>query len=223
MIYVGIPCYNSQIFSEAYKAILVSAKKIYTIDTLSYSALTHTYNLLYCKALSARKNGVTHFLMLHNDIIPEYGFIDKMLAIAERHKADILSAVVPLKNATGCTSIALDTGAYWQPKRLTLKELYKDYEPTFTHEKLLINTGCMLIDITKPFAEKMCFRFENIIEKVGDEFIPKIFPEDWILSREARENGASIYATREIKLNHVGNSYFGNTTPWGQWEKDEHS
>ena len=118
--------------------------------------------------LSTNERMASHFCLLHDDIVPEPLWLDKMMRIMEEQHADILSVVVPLKNDKGLTSTALDVGVgdedpHWRVKRLTLKEIYNDYEPTFTHEKLLVNTGLMLVDLRKPWVENVWFAFEDKI------------------------------------------------------------
>lgn len=196
----------------------------------SVSALTHNFNRMWAMALNKRKEGITHFCMLHADIGIEQFWLDKMLDLMEKHDADVLSAIVPIKDPTsGITSTALDEGVggmdpQWRVRRLTLHEVHNKYPGTFTDEKLLLNTGCMLVDLRKPIAwEKLCFRFENAIipnPTVPGELMPVFFPEDWLFSRDAKKLGAKLFATREVKLYHEGTVRFSNGC-WGKWETDQ--
>ena len=45
-------------------------------------------------------------------------------------------------------------------------------------------------------------------------------PEDWLFSRQARANGAKLFATREVKLLHRGPKSFGNMNAWGTAKTD---
>jgi hypothetical protein len=45
--------------------------------------------------------------MLHADVSPEAWWIDTLIDEAEKHNADMVSAVVPLKNLTGVTSTVI--------------------------------------------------------------------------------------------------------------------
>jgi len=151
-----------------------------------------------------------------------------MMSIMEKHRADVLSVVVPLKNDKGLTSTALDMAVgdedpHWRVKRLTLNEIYNDYEPTFTHEKLLVNTGLMLVDLRKPWVENVWFAFEDKI--IPDPKIPGYFKavgvsEDWFFSRRACELGAKLYATREISVLHAGTTEYSNASAWGSLSED---
>jgi GT2 family glycosyltransferase len=151
-----------------------------------------------------------------------------MVRLLQEHKADVLSVVIPIKNEKGLTSTALDVGigdedSHWRVKRLTLTEIYNDYEPTFTHEKLLVNTGLMLVDLRKPWVENVWFAFEDKIipdPKVPGNFKAVGVSEDWFFSRRARELGAKLYATREISVLHSGTNEFSNASAWGSLGED---
>ncbi len=157
---------------------------------------------------------------MHADVIPtEPLWLDKLMNEMETHQADIISAVIPIKDSRGLTSTAIESNNPWKPKRLTMHEIFK-LGPTFTHPDLLVNTGLILINITKPFADKLWFRFEDTIINDGKEFKSYVMSEDWLLSRDARKLGASIYATRTVACEHIGSNRFSNTFEWGSWQSD---
>jgi hypothetical protein len=192
----------------------------------SYSALTRNFNELWCAALNEREKGVTHFMMLHDDIAPEPWFADTMMDIMTSNNADVVSVIVPIKDHTGYTSTALDAPPFagadpWRVTRLTMHEVYNDYPATFTRHNLLINTGCMLVDIRKPWVEQVRFRFEDKIVKRNGKFYAENMPEDWLFSQDALKLGAKLYATRVVKVNHVGQIKFSNALTWGT-EKSDH-
>lgn len=231
-VYLATPCYNNTVNSAHVETIYYASKQGLLKQKMapSFSILTHTFNLAYAHALTMRTKGITHFCMLHDDIVPsEFFWLDKMMALMKANEADILSVVSPIKDEKGLTSTALDLplpGSQYDPNyrltRLTLKEIYENYPPTFTHEKLLVNSGLMLVDITKPFADKICFRFENRIEfnKVTQQYDALVMSEDWLFSRDAAKLGAKIFATREVPIYHCGSFKFPNTHVWGEWDKD---
>ena len=45
--------------------------------------------------------------MLHDDVVPEAFWLDKLIAELELHSADVMSAVVPVKSGNGLTSTAV--------------------------------------------------------------------------------------------------------------------
>lgn len=196
----------------------------------SFSILTKNFNILWTAALNMRDDGVTHFAMLHEDIGPEPWWLDKMMTLMTHNQADILSVIVPIKNNEGMTSTALDVPVPtqkipfpWRVQRLTMHEVGA-LAPTFTHSKLLVNTGLMLVDIRKPWVEQCWFEFKD--EIIPDPLDPRKFiavgsPEDWNFSRRARALGASIWATREIRVEHWGRSRWANAGTWGTKKTDE--
>ena len=117
-----------------------------------------------------------------------------------------------------------DEDPHWRVKRLTLNEIYNDYEPTFTHEKLLVNTGLMLVDLRKTWVENVWFAFEDKIipdPKAPGNFKAVGISEDWFFSRRARELGAKLFATREVAVRHVGSADYSNASAWGSLGEDD--
>lgn len=228
-VFVGCPSKGLIVAGQRQASLLAVApdsKLTHTFVDSSYSILTNNFNTLYCAALNNRKAGVTHFCMLHDDIIPESFWLDKMVRIMNENNAEILSVMSPIKNNKGITSTALDIGnpiPYWTSKRITLHEAYTKYPPTFTHEKLLINTGLMLINLKAPWVEQVWFENIDRIEpdpKDPTKMCVRVVPEDWNFSRKARELGAKIFATREVKIKHVGQIEWHNQEIWGTMKED---
>lgn len=230
-VYLGIPSYGGQVHEGILGAVLHCSNVGYIgwLEVASRSFLTQNFNHLYVEALNLRDQGITHFCMLHDDIVPEKFWLDKLMGLMNQHGADMLSAIVPMKNHEGMTSTALEvplgggSDPEWRFKRLTMTEVFRDYQPTFSHEKLLLNTGLMLIDLSKPWVEKVCFRFENKIiphpDKPG-KLHARSMSEDWLFSRDARALGAKLFATREVKLVHCGKAAYTNTHAWGSIKED---
>lgn len=222
-VLIGVPSYDGTIAAETAKGLLAPGTKTrYTAMMHGSSLLCRGFNFMFSLALNAREQGVTHFLLHHADIGPEEGWLDKMMEIMKREGADVLSAVSPIKNQEGLTSTALDEDwrgqtAFICPRRLTLNELYNDFPPTFTHPKLLLNTALMLIDLSKPWVENICFRMEDrIIRNKDGKFEAGGCSEDWVFSRDARALGARLFVTREVTLNHFGRAMFPvNGNDWG--------
>ena len=116
-----------------------------------------------------------------------------------------------------------ESDPHWRVKRLTLQEIYQQYPPTFTHEKLLVNTGLILIDFRKPWVEKVWFEFEDRIiadPKSPGNFLAVGMSEDWVFSRRARSLGATLYATREVTVTHAGRKDYSNAAAWGTLAED---
>jgi hypothetical protein len=210
-VYLATPTYDGRIHNEILGAYLGGSNKgiIAKYQIQSGSWITRNFNSCYAAALNERKNGVTHFCLLHDDVVPSTSlWLDSMVTTMERVRASVLSVVVPLKWDRGDTSTAIDTDT--GPKRMTLAEVYKQ-EPTFTDPRILLNTGCMLVDIRQDFADKLWFEFEDKIVKGEDgNFYAIGVPEDWHYSRQAKALGASLWATREIPVKHIGGGQWSN-------------
>jgi len=223
---IGIPVYDQKIDFRIKHAIDVASlkQKAFKLHFSRSGILPRAFNYLLADALNDRAEGATHFLLWHNDIVPlEPGFLDKMLALMQTHQCDVLSVVSPIKDMRGLTTTALDThpeNPHWV-KRLTMKEIYESYPPTWSDEKLLINTGLMLVNMTKPWVENICFNFqETIFKDMKGIYRAAGVSEDWLFSRQAKLLGAKLAVTREISIQHVGYTDFPNTSVWGQLETD---
>lgn len=227
VIFAGMPHYGP-IEMEAAQAFLCLAKRDEDLDVLSSSygssLLAHAFNMLWCAALNARKTrGVTHFAMLHADIAPEPGWLSKLLSELQSHRADLVSAVVPIKSVDGVTSTAIDgPRAFDVERRLTMAEIVQLPETFdaghcgFPDRTICANTGCWIADITKPWADKVHFQILNAIEQDADgNFEPKVFSEDWDFSRQIHKLGGKVMATRKVALRHLGRHEYGNQTGWG--------
>lgn len=227
-VFIALPCYGDRIHASIVDSLMKSVKdpaRVVRIMSNSFSILTRNFNSLYCQALNSRTDGVTHFCMIHDDIVINNMFwLDKMIDIMASSEADILSAIVPIKDKRGVTSTAQDLRSDDQPyrvKRYTMHELHK-MPATFTADNLLLNSGLMLVDIRKEWAEKVCFQFNDAITK-GPQgtYYPVGLSEDWLYSIKARAFGAKLFATREISVHHVGQTRYPNDSAWGSLQEDD--
>ena len=188
------------------------------------SLLPHTFNLLWVDALNKRKeHGITHFGMIHDDVCAEPGWVDVMLEEMERVNADIIAAVVPIKSKKGITSTGIDNPKCpWNTRRLTMTEVCKK-SITFTHPRLLLNTGLWLCKMSPLFCDPpLFFRQQDrlVQDSESGKWFADTIPEDWDFSRRVRERKGRIFATRKVSLFHQEEEY-ENQTPWGIWKTDE--
>lgn len=191
------------------------------------SILPETFNILWCHALNFREPwDLTHVAMIHDDVAAPPGWLDTMLAEMDKHNADMISAVIPLRgqNPRGETSTALETEDYnpWKPDNLTLRQVFGAFSnETFTHHRILLNTGLMVVRLNgkawSPAGPPPHFEFTNKIEYDASQnkWVPRCVPEDWNFSRMLRAHGGRLYATRKVKLWH-GRPECHNHSPWGE-------
>ena len=158
-----------------------------------------------------KEHGITHFAMIHADVAAEDWWADKMIAIMEERHLDVLSGIIPIKATNGDTSTALDgpDGV----RRLNLFADLRDKPPTFTprdckkwwgNDKLLVNTGLLVIRLAALNPNRQYFSFEDRIVKNGDTYEATNFPEDWMFSRRLRRAGVRYGATRDVQIFHTG-------------------
>lgn len=146
--FLALPTHNGQIDAgAAFAALGWASQKLRVIpSTRGRSLLNSNCNGLLCDALNMREeHGVKWFAMLHADIEPARWWLDTLIGEAEKHGADMISAVVPIKDTRGITSTAIASdefansiGQPWsletccQFGRLTQQQIhFPDFPDTF--------------------------------------------------------------------------------------------
>lgn len=216
---LGLPTYDG---SSLNRSAVVSYARAFPEGAIvepSSSCLGQAFNLAYQYARKEADAGnATHFIMLHADVIPlnhDWGQI--LLDECERTQASILSVILPIKTGEGLTSTAIEAEetvakGQWHPVRFTMKEVFNMPE-TFTHPRLLLNTGLMVIDLRKEWSRELVFDIQCGVK--FDRYEPYFLPEDWLMSRFATGRGEQIYATRKVRALHMGKAPYGNDKSWG--------
>lgn len=179
---------------------------------------------------------VTHIVMMHNDVVPQAGWLDMLIHEQLETGADLLSVVMPIKDMDGKSSCAIDDDPFQVMRRIMMSEVY-DLPPTFEARDcgypdgtLLVNHGLAVFDFTKPWWRelddqggiRLRFTSPDRIRRRPDnpDGTPGLWeaqhaPSDWHISRELNKCGAKVMATRKIKCQHVGPVPFTNEQPWG--------
>lgn len=193
------------------------------------SLLPDAFNALLVAAMNMRKQvGITHFAMLHGDVVPQEHWLDVLFEEMAATEADAISAVIPIKSHQGLTSTAIGdvVNGHLAWKKLTLRDVFKLPE-TFTindtpwaDKILLINTGCLLINLQGDWVRDWVlgggFRLESRIDEVEPgEFLATTSPEDWLMSYDMHRLGCKVAATRKVGLNHDGHFNYTNRMAWG--------
>jgi hypothetical protein len=71
-------------------------------------------------------------------------------------------------------------------------------------EVLLVNTGCFLTDLRRPWWDSFAFNFDcRIIQRDGKR-IAQFNPEDWQMSRAIQSQGGRVVATWRVPVVHHG-------------------
>jgi hypothetical protein len=188
------------------------------VDTLEVqgSLLTSTFNRCWVEALNMREQGkITHFLMLHADVVPhDFDWARALWEEFAKHQCKVLSVAIPIKSDVGITSTGWETDDLWRPRRLTVQELL-DRPVTWTHGRLLVNTGMMLVDFREAWVEKVCFTVRDRIHKPNGKWVCEVESEDWNFSRQLRALGIAPWVTRRVGVTHMGIAGWRNDLRWG--------
>ena len=208
----------------------------------SGSILAFNFNMLWAEALSLAEQGaITHFAMLHDDVVPQQeNWLDMLYGELERLGGDMVSAVVAIKDLHGVTSTAIDDpGNPWVvAKRLTVREV-AELPETFSaadcgwpERALLVNTGCWMADLRRPvfqhdpMADGMEYPFfftckDRILHGADGTWNIQSESEDWFFSRRLHEAGGRAFATRKVTTAHKGGFGFTSDGDWGLWGEDQ--
>lgn len=207
------------------------------------SLLGRGFNHCWAEAIHAYEIGeATHFAMMHGDVCPEPHWVDSFWEEMVALDADIIAAVIPIKDGAGLTSTAMDSGEKYDPQRLTMTEVMALPE-TFSNDdvtaagfnptggRLLVNTGLWIADLSKPWVRavddngllRCFFTIDDRVVRSDDNYTVSVAPEDWNFSRMIYKvcPDARIFATRKVHLAHMGESSFPNDSQWGEWKRDE--
>lgn len=190
------------------------------------SLLAFNFNTLFCKALCERRNHpLRYFLMLHSDIEPQPWWVDVLIDELERHNADVLSAVVPMKSEDGLCSCGIgkpgeDFSAYYRLSMRQLELLPETFGAAdlgFADWPLLINTGCWVMRLDRPWVDEFPgFTINDRIRRAADgSACADVEPEDWNFSRWCWSKGLKVLATKKVRLLHHGANAFSNQGVWG--------
>ena len=225
LIFLGMPAGNGYINAGAAQGLFATATEKYkaVAATVTGSLLGQTFNQLWASSLAMP--GVTHFGMLHSDVVPTQWWVDTLIDEMDRTDADVISAVCRIKDPKGLTSTAVgDPDDQWDYRRLTTSEV-RELPETFGIEDipsditddfrtcLLANTGCWVCDVTKPWWRELdsegqlraCFTINDRITLQQDgRYVVEVAPEDWNFSRYCHDVGAKVLCTTKVGIRHVG-------------------
>ncbi len=216
---IANPSYNASVQNLRAQLAAYAASPGRTIHSfeLASSLLTWCFNSAWATALNLKEQeGLTHFLLWHADIRPRGDdWLDRFVAEMEATEADVLSAIVPIKDQRGLTSTAADTDP-WRPIRITQRQAH-DLPETWTAPWLLFNTGLMLVDFRKPWVYDVCFTMnDRIVRDERGMWTAMVEPEDWHFSRQCRQLGVRALVTRKIVVDHFGTGCWGSDKVWGE-------
>ncbi len=237
-VFLGMPSADRRVHLYAALAFAQTAAKrcqVFLSESKS-SLFPDPFNALWANALNLRKKyGFTHFGMLHTDVAPAPLWVDTLVAELERTGADLIGAVIPIKDQRGLSSTAVDERPTnpWAPiRRLTMHEAHQLPE-TFGNvdvgAQVLVNTGCWVCRLDRPWCDavdedgayKVFFEVRTrIIHQPDGTAKNQAIPEDWNFSRKVAAEGGVILATRKVLPSHFGDVAYPSDRPWGTEQTD---
>ena len=246
-IILGQPFYPGNVESDSILAVFSAQSRDkygLTFINVGGSNTAKAFNMLWAQALNAHRVGdADYFAMLHSDCVPRGRWLETLWDELHANRLDLISVVSPIKNQHGLTSCGCDVSNDdpWNVRRFTMREIMalpETFDETDTiaaglnnnATPLLINTGCMLIDMRNPkWQEKdaegyLKFRFtfyDRIRTDADGDYEANSISEDWDWSRMMRRAGMRYAATRKVPLSHIGRWPYKNTTAWGDWHYDK--
>ncbi|SRR5579884_2148085 len=229
-IFLAVPAYGA-VVPQALPGLLQPSRAGRKVRLVvgGGSLLANGFNRLWAQALNERaEHGWTHFAMHHADVQAPPGWVDALADEMARVGADVISAVVPIKDYRGLTSTGWRDPVSGRITRFTLKEVLTLPE-TFDAagagkpgQWLMVNTGLWLCCLTEPWAEEVCFGVLDGISKGADgRFTTHVLPEDWNFSGWCARRGLRVFATRKVAVGHHGALCYSSDSPWGAWDTDQ--
>ena len=229
-VLLSMPRYKSEVCMASAQAFFHAclSKAGHEVRAVSQasSLATSCFNSLWAMARNEYESGnIDTFAMIHSDVAPPIGWLDTLLEEQERVGADVLSAVIPIKDGRGLTSTAVDdTGDDWRFRRLTMKQAHA-LPVTFTSDDvgapLLLNTGLWVARLA-PWMHETFFQVREHIRRdksQGGLWVPSCVSEDWDFSMQCHKHGLKLAATRIVEVEHYGEHKWRSSDVWG-WDED---
>jgi hypothetical protein len=237
-VFLGLP-HNGTIATDSMSSVMTASLGTYDvgIGAAASSLLCYNFNRLWADALNVSPRP-DFFAMHHSDIGAPDGWLDVLIEILEAKRADMVSAVVPIKTGHGNTSTGVLDVDGSRRRRLTVREV-ATLPPVFDAKAagalsgvknpvLIVNTGlwvCRFAGLSG--IEELHFHTGDSIraDGPGGTFRAHCTPEDWMWSMDFASRGLKVLATTRVPVRHYGHTAFaiGFGPPWGtnqpgEWE-----
>lgn len=188
---------------------------------LTHSLLTRCFNILWCRALNDKPRP-DYFAMMHADLCAQPGWLDILIEELEREDVEMVSTIIPIKDATDRTSLCVYDPTTKKGDAIKRSEV-KNYPPTFGNEALpngqvlLHNTGLWVcrfnhakqilvnaVDV-KPWIEEFSFgQTDQTFKRDDGLWDAYSTTEDWQMSLWMHDYGVSVKATSKVRVVHFG-------------------
>jgi hypothetical protein len=234
-VFLGLP-HSGGMAPESMFSLGIASLGKYTVrlEAVGSSLLAYNFNRLWAEALNLNPRP-RYFAMHHSDIAAPAGWLDVLIDELENEHADLVSAVVPIKDFQGLTSTAVIDLERDARRRLTVTEamsLPLTFDAKIAGAKLganqpvlLVNTGLWVCRFAgQPWVEEHYFHTGDATRRTPEGWKAHVFPEDWLFSAELAARKLKVLATRKVPVMHYGRAPFGiggEQLPWGTLESDQ--
>ena len=214
-VFLALPSYDQRYWGHTMMSVLNARKPTTIAEVLPYPISGSLLPRVFNEALGISiARGYDVLCLLHADVSAEPGWLSMMLDEMQEHDADVLSAVVAIKDERGLSSTAVRT-AEDDYRKLSLRECHA-LPQTFAAEDigasmLLLNTGLMLMRTDRPWMKQWNgFRIRSCIQ--WDTLTIDTVGEDWDMSEQlhALDPQPKLMATTAVQVHHWGSRMWGN-------------
>jgi hypothetical protein len=187
-------------------------------------SICYVFNQLLAEALDMRDRGeADHIAMIHADVAAPDGWLDTLYQELYAEKADIVSAVIAIKDDVPNPRTSTAIGDHWNewfPKRFIHEQDRGRMPETFgpehvceADEILLLNTGLWLAPLNRPWWDYFGWSLDSRITRHNGKRIVQMRPEDWQMSRFLHGHGAKMRATWKVPIKHYGEATWATGGP----------
>ena len=212
-VFLAVPMYDNSVQMRTAMSLMAATRdRNLHVAFFGSSLLAHGFNRLLVMAIQQRPR---RWAMIHADVGAAAGWLDMMLDDLEETGADLLSAVIPIKNKPNTYSTALGhigDVPHYQLCKEHLEKLPPIFDGAQLREvsgesgELCVNTGLWVCRFDAPWVRQVSFNIQTWIDWDGPKPICKCIPEDWGFSQQLHALGLRVLATTKVPLVHVGQS-----------------
>jgi hypothetical protein len=189
-----------------------------TVASQESSDYCRNFNWLWKIAFNDKRHKYSHWCLVHDDIRFPVGAIDVLIDEMNRVGADVISAVIAIKNDTDNTSTGLRDPFSHDNRLFTRTECHEQLPETFCakdareagfrigrDDTLLVNTGLLVVRWDLPcIAEFPGFETRHFLQIRNGEMEAGELTEDWNFSEWAQRRGLKVFASRKVPVVHIG-------------------
>lgn len=218
-VFLCCPSGDASMYCDTHSSIVHASRKYRAMQScLAGSHLPKNFARLWVEAVGS---GCKYFAMIHADVAATRYWLDEMIEVLESADADIVSAVVAIKDHTGDSSTAYEIEPR-RPRRLSLAQI-QQLPAVFSDQDvaelvgspvtLLVNTGLWVARLDRPWATEIDYFVVDarIVWDVPNKTASVLVnSEDWELSRRFKELGLRVLVNRQILTVHHGSAQYTN-------------